>query len=77
LADTLQSFPGFCYGRSTEAKSDHVSCNYFHVAMSCWASPVLAQNVGKAISAHTSESISLALLMYALETASTMKEGVD
>ena len=37
----------------------------------------MAQSVGKAISAHTSESISLAPLMYALGKGYYHKEGFD
>ena len=42
-----------------------------------WAAPVLAQNADKAVIAHTSESISLAPLLFGIEKGFYRREGVD
>lgn len=42
-----------------------------------WTAPVLAQNADKAVIAHTSESISLAPLLFGIEKGFYRREGVD
>jgi hypothetical protein len=77
LPDTLQSFPGFCYGRAIEGKFDHAPGNCYYLGVGELAPAVLAQSADKAIIAHTSESISLAPLLYGIEKGFYRKEGVD
>ena len=49
----------------------------FIFALAGWPPAVLAQSADKAIIAHTSESISLAPLLYGIEKGYYQKEGFD